>query len=48
MLLSLIADVVTPQKGSITINDQLVSALNGADRDRFRNIKFIVTHPQMA
>ena len=35
-LLSLIAGVVTPQKGTITINDQLVSALNGADRDRFR------------
>jgi len=35
-LLSLIAGVVTPQKGTITLNDQLVSALNGADRDRFR------------
>jgi putative ABC transport system ATP-binding protein len=35
-LLSLIAGVVTPQKGTITINDQRVSALNGADRDRFR------------
>ena len=35
-LLSLIAGVVTPQKGTITINDQLISALNGADRDRFR------------
>ena len=35
-LLSLIAGVVTPQKGTIAINDQSVSALNGADRDRFR------------
>ena len=35
-LLSLIAGVVTPQKGTIAINDQVVSALNGADRDRFR------------
>ncbi|MDP6394499.1 MAG: ABC transporter ATP-binding protein [Desulfobacterales bacterium] len=35
-LLSLIAGVVTPQKGTITINDQRVSALNGAERDRFR------------
>ena len=38
---------VTPQKGTITINDQLISALNVADRDRFRVIKFIVTHLQM-
>jgi len=35
-LLSLIAGVVTPQKGTITINGKLISALNGADRDRFR------------
>ena len=35
-LLSLIAGVVTPQKGTITINGTLISALNGADRDRFR------------
>ena len=35
-LLSLIAGVVTPQKGTIAINDRLVSTLNGADRDRFR------------
>lgn len=35
-LLSLIAGVVTPQKGNITINDELISALSGADRDRFR------------
>jgi putative ABC transport system ATP-binding protein len=35
-LLSLIAGVVTPQKGTITINGKLMSALNGADRDRFR------------
>ena len=35
-LLSLIAGVVTPQKGTIAINEQLISALNGADRDRFR------------
>jgi len=35
-LLSLIAGVVTPQKGTIAINDKLISALSGADRDRFR------------
>lgn len=35
-LLSLIAGVVTPQKGTIAINGQLVNALKGADRDRFR------------
>jgi putative ABC transport system ATP-binding protein len=35
-LLSLIAGVVTPQKGSIRINGNLINALNGADRDRFR------------
>jgi putative ABC transport system ATP-binding protein len=35
-LLSLIAGVVTPQKGTIAINDEFISALNGADRDRFR------------
>ena len=35
-LLSLIAGVVTPQKGNISVNDELISALNGADRDRFR------------
>ena len=35
-LLSLIAGVVTPQKGTIVINDKLISALSGADRDRFR------------
>ena len=35
-LLSLIAGVVTPQKGTIAINDKLISAISGADRDRFR------------
>ena len=35
-LLSLIAGVVTPQKGTVAINGELISALNGADRDRFR------------
>ena len=35
-LLSLIAGVVTPQKGTIAINEEIISALNGADRDRFR------------
>ncbi len=35
-LLSLIAGVVTPKKGTISINGKLISALNGADRDRFR------------
>ena len=35
-LLSLIAGVVTPQKGTIVINDQLINALRAAERDRFR------------
>ena len=35
-LLSLIAGVVTPQKGTITINGKFINALSGAARDRFR------------
>jgi putative ABC transport system ATP-binding protein len=35
-LLSLIAGVVTPQKGSVRVTGKPIHALNGADRDRFR------------
>lgn len=35
-LLSLIAGIVTPQKGAIEVNGEDLSALNGAHRDRFR------------
>jgi putative ABC transport system ATP-binding protein len=35
-LLSLIAGVVTPQKGTIAVNDVFINSLKGADRDRFR------------
>lgn len=35
-LLSLIAGVITPQKGIIRVNGEHISALNGAARDRFR------------
>ena len=35
-LLSLIAGVITPQKGMIRVNGEPISALNGAARDRFR------------
>jgi putative ABC transport system ATP-binding protein len=35
-LLSLIAGVVTPQKGSVRVTGEPINALNGADRDRFR------------
>ncbi len=35
-LLSLIAGVITPQKGTIRIHGRRVSELKGADRDRFR------------
>ena len=35
-LLSLMAGVITPQKGNISVNDERISALSGADRDRFR------------
>ena len=35
-LLSLIAGVVTPEKGRVRVNGKLISALNGVSRDRFR------------
>jgi putative ABC transport system ATP-binding protein len=35
-LLSLIAGVVTPQKGVVEVDGEPISALNGAARDRFR------------
>jgi len=35
-LLSLIAGVVIPQQGTITVNGVRLDALSGADRDRFR------------
>jgi len=35
-LLSLIASVVTPQKGSIRVTGKPINELKGADRDRFR------------
>lgn len=35
-LLSLIAGVITPQKGTIRVDGRRVSELKGADRDRFR------------
>ena len=35
-LLSLIAGVITPQKGTIRVDGRCVSELKGADRDRFR------------
>jgi putative ABC transport system ATP-binding protein len=35
-LLSVIAGVVTPQKGTVSVNGNPISALNGAQRDRFR------------
>jgi putative ABC transport system ATP-binding protein len=42
-LLSLIAGVVTPQRGRIRVNDHHLNALNSAARDRFRadNIGYI-------
>ena len=35
-LLSLIAGVITPQKGTVNVDGRCVSELKGADRDRFR------------
>ena len=35
-LLSLIAGIVTPQKGAIEVHGERISAFNGAARDRFR------------
>jgi putative ABC transport system ATP-binding protein len=35
-LLSVIAGVVTPQKGTISVNGKPISAISGAQRDRFR------------
>ncbi len=35
-LLSLIAGVMTPQKGTVRVDGRCVSELKGADRDRFR------------
>ena len=35
-LLSLVAGVVTPQRGVIKVNGKHINALNGANRDRFR------------
>ena len=35
-LLSLVAGVVTPQQGTIRVNDYQLNGLDGAERDRFR------------